>query len=159
VALMKQLADDVWQLSGFPPNAINVYVIGDVLIDASTRYASRRIMREIADHPIRAHAITHAHPDHQGASHSVCERLGIRFWVGERDADAAEDPALIAERQPDHPIARFFFAPAPAPGTRSTAASQRATRSAAFRSSTPPAIRPARLPSGASPTACSCSAT
>ena len=43
---MKQLADGVWQLSGFPPNAINVFVIEDVLIDASTRYATRRILRQ-----------------------------------------------------------------------------------------------------------------
>jgi hypothetical protein len=34
---MKQLADGVWQLSGFPPNGINVFVLEDVLIDASTR--------------------------------------------------------------------------------------------------------------------------
>lgn len=113
---MKQLADGVWQLSGFPPNAINVYVIGGVLIDASTRYATRRIMRQVADHGIRAHAITHAHPDHQGASHSVCDRFEIPFWVGARDADAAEDPALIRERQPDHPIARFFFRTCTGPG-------------------------------------------
>ena len=30
---MKQLADDLWMLSGFPPNGINVYIAGDVLID------------------------------------------------------------------------------------------------------------------------------
>ena len=106
---MRQLADGVWQLSGFPPNAINVYVIGDVLIDASTRYATRRILRQIAGHEINAHALTHAHPDHQGASHAVCERLAIPFWVGERDVDAAENPALIGERQPSHPLARFFY--------------------------------------------------
>ena len=73
---MKQLADGVWQLSGFPPNAINVFVIEDVLIDASTRYATRRILRQVKGHRISAHALTHAHPDHQGASHNVCERLG-----------------------------------------------------------------------------------
>ena len=89
---MKQLADGVWQLSGFPPNAINVFVIEDVLIDASTRYATRRILRQVDGHRIAAHALTHAHPDHQGASHNVCERLGIPFWVGEADADAAETP-------------------------------------------------------------------
>jgi hydroxyacylglutathione hydrolase len=105
---MKQLAPNVWQLSGFPPNAINVYVIGDVLIDAASRYATRRILRQVKDRPITAHALTHAHPDHQGASHNVCERLGIPFWVGERDAEAAENPKLIAERQPDHFMAQFF---------------------------------------------------
>ena len=105
---MKQLADGVWQVSGFPPNAINVFVIEDVLIDASTRYATRRILRQVQDHQISAHALTHAHPDHQGASHNVCERLQAPFWVGEADADAAERPELIGQRQPDHPIAQFF---------------------------------------------------
>ena len=113
---MRQLADGVWHLSGFPPNAINVYVIGDVLVDASTRYATRRIMRQIDGRQINAHALTHAHPDHQGASHEVCGRLGIPFWVGERDVAAAEDPVLIGEGQPSHLMARFFFRTCTGPG-------------------------------------------
>ncbi len=113
---MKQLADGVWQLSGFPPNSINVFVIEDVLIDASTRYATRRILRQVSDHKLSAHALTHAHPDHQGASHNVCERLGIPFWVGEGDADAAETPNLIGERQPDHFMAQLFFKTCTGPG-------------------------------------------
>ena len=113
---MRELADGVWQLSGFPPNAINVFVIGDVLIDASSRYATRRIMRQIDGMPITAHALTHAHPDHQGASHAVCERLGIPFWVGAADADAAEDPTLIGERQPNAFLAQFFYKTLTGPG-------------------------------------------
>ncbi len=105
---MKELAPDVWQLSGFPPNSINVFVLGDVLIDASTRYAGGRILRQIRDRPIKAHALTHAHPDHQGASHKVCTELGIPYWVGAGDADAAENPKLIGERQPNHPLAQIF---------------------------------------------------
>jgi hypothetical protein len=34
---MKQVADDVFLLPAFPPNAINVYVAGGFLIDAGTR--------------------------------------------------------------------------------------------------------------------------
>jgi glyoxylase-like metal-dependent hydrolase (beta-lactamase superfamily II) len=113
---MKQLADGVWQLSGFPPNGINVFVLEDVLVDASTRYATRRILRQVKDRKLAAHVLTHAHPDHQGASHNVCERLGIPFWVGEADADAAENPELIGERQPDHPIAQLFFKTCTGPG-------------------------------------------
>ena len=113
---MKQLTDGVWQLSGFPPNGINVFVIEDVLIDASTRYATRRILRQVKDRKLSAHALTHAHPDHQGASHNVCEQLGVPFWVGEADADAAETPDLIGERQPDHFIAQLFFKTCTGPG-------------------------------------------
>ena len=105
---MKRLADGVWQLRGFPPNAINVYVLEDVLLDAATRHEGRRILRQLAGHRIAAHALTHAHPDHQGASHEVCTQLGVPFWVPERDADAAEDPVLIGRRQPDNFLAQFF---------------------------------------------------
>jgi glyoxylase-like metal-dependent hydrolase (beta-lactamase superfamily II) len=115
---MKQLADGVWKLAGFPPNAINVYLLEDVLVDASTKYAERRIIRELKGHKLSAHALTHAHPDHQGASHAVCEHYGVPFWVGERDADAAENPELIGERQPDHFMAQFFARTMTGPGHR-----------------------------------------
>ena len=106
VAPVKQVADGLWQLRGFPPNAINVYLMGDVLVDAGSRYARRRILRQLKGRPVSAHALTHAHPDHQGASQAVCEELGIPFWAGAGDADAAEDPDLIRQRQPDHPTTR-----------------------------------------------------
>jgi hydroxyacylglutathione hydrolase len=115
---MRQLAEGVWQLAGFPPNAINVYLVDDVLIDAATRYGGRRIFRQLAGRQVRAHALTHAHPDHQGASREVCEKLGIPFWVGQRDADAAERPELIRERQPDNPVARFYWRTLHGPGHR-----------------------------------------
>ena len=115
---MKQVADGVWQLSGFPPHAINVYLVEDVLVDAGTRQAGRRILRQLKGVDVSAHAITHAHPDHQGSSKEVCETLGIPFWVGEHDVDAAERPELIAERQPDHPVAQFFARTLSGPGRR-----------------------------------------
>ena len=97
---VRRLADGDWQLSGFPPNGFNVYLLGDVLVDASTRHAGRRILRQLEGHTVTAHALTHAHRDHQGASREVCQALGIPFWVSELDADAAENPDLIPERQP-----------------------------------------------------------
>lgn len=106
---MKQLADDVWHLNTFLlPNSINAFLIGDVLVDAGTRRSAKGILRDLDGHTVSAHALTHAHPDHQGASHEVCEALEIPYWVGEHDADAAERPELIGERQPDHPLARLF---------------------------------------------------
>jgi glyoxylase-like metal-dependent hydrolase (beta-lactamase superfamily II) len=98
---MKELAPGLFQLRGFPPNGINVYLMGDVLVDAATRRAGRRILRQLRGRAVGAHALTHAHPDHQGASREVCTTLEIPFWVGERDAAAAEDPSLIEERQAD----------------------------------------------------------
>ena len=115
---MKQLAPDLWMLGGFPPNGINVYVMGDVLVDAATRHAGRRIFRQIDGMDIKLHVLTHAHPDHQGASKAVCERLGIELWCGERDADAMESGNLGQKdhwlnsvikavwQGPPHPVAR-----------------------------------------------------
>jgi glyoxylase-like metal-dependent hydrolase (beta-lactamase superfamily II) len=118
---MKQLAEGVHQLRGWPPDAINVYLVGDVLIDAATRQGERRIMREIASRRVTVHALTHAHPDHQGASHAICERLGIPLWCGQGDVPAMETPGGISNSQapgwlnwfqqrfwtgPPHPVSR-----------------------------------------------------
>jgi glyoxylase-like metal-dependent hydrolase (beta-lactamase superfamily II) len=39
---------------------------------------------------VRAHALTHAHPDHFGSSHAICEQLEIPLWCGKNDAEVAE---------------------------------------------------------------------
>jgi len=118
---VRELASDVYMLRGLPPNAINVYVAGDVLIDAATRQAERRIMRQISGRTINTHSLTHAHPDHQGSSHAICERLGIPLWCGQGDVPAMETPGGISNSQapgwlnrfqqrfwtgPPHPVAR-----------------------------------------------------
>ena len=99
---MKQLADDVFVLEGFPPYTINVYLLGEVLIDSSTRWAANRILRRLRGHNVTLHALTHAHPDHQGSSHAICERLGIPLWCGDADADAMEQRGEIIRRMPRH---------------------------------------------------------
>jgi glyoxylase-like metal-dependent hydrolase (beta-lactamase superfamily II) len=114
-AVVKELAPEVWLLGGFPPYAINVYLMGDVLVDAGTRHARRRILRQLAGRSVTAHALTHAHPDHQGASHSVCSALGIPLWCGELDADAAES-GRVMERQPRHPVNVVIGWAFPGPG-------------------------------------------
>ena len=130
---MKQHADGVWQLSGFPPNAINVFLLDDVLIDASARFATRSIIKQLKDRPLSAHALTHAHPDHQGASHAVCETYGVPFWVGEKDIPAAENPKLIGERQPDHFMAQLFAKTMTGPGHRVDRALKEGDEVASFR--------------------------
>ena len=81
---------------------MNVYLVEDVLIDAGTRHARRRILRQLAGRKVTAHALTHAHPDHQGSSHAVCEALGIPLWCGEADAHAMETApeGVAASQQP-----------------------------------------------------------
>ncbi len=87
---MRRLADDLYMLSGFPPAAINIYLMGDVLVDAGTRHSGRRILRQLKGRTVTTHALTHAHPDHQGASKEVCERLGIPLWCGRDDVPGME---------------------------------------------------------------------
>jgi glyoxylase-like metal-dependent hydrolase (beta-lactamase superfamily II) len=109
---VKQLADDLWQLSGFPADAVNVYVIGDVLVDAGTRIDRGRILKQLQGRKISAHTLTHAHPDHYGSSHEVCERLGLPMWCGADDAEAVEKGKTVFKGgrlipgPKAHPIAR-----------------------------------------------------
>ncbi len=99
---MKQLTDDLFVLEGFPPYAINAYIAGKVLIDAATRFDAWRIVRRARSRGVTAHALSHAHPDHQGSSHAVCEALGIPLWCGEADAYAMETRGEIMARMPKH---------------------------------------------------------
>lgn len=87
---MIAVADDVWLLAGLPGNVCNAYVIGDVLVDARTRHAARSILRQVRGLDLRAHALTHAHIDHMGASHRVCTELAVPLMCGEDDAALAE---------------------------------------------------------------------
>lgn len=109
---MQQLAPDVWHLSGFPPNSVNVYVLGDVLIDAGLGFDKRRILKQIEGRTISAHALTHAHLDHYGASHAICEQLGLPMWCGADDVEAVESGKMVGAggrmlpAAKAHPIAR-----------------------------------------------------
>lgn len=111
---MRELADGVFQ-HGWR-NLVNCYLAGDVLIDAQTRHDGSRLLKALRGREVRAHALTHAHPDHQGASHRVCTELSIPFWAPAGDADAAEDPRLIGERQPSNPVAQLFVKAMVGPG-------------------------------------------
>jgi glyoxylase-like metal-dependent hydrolase (beta-lactamase superfamily II) len=101
---MRELAPNIWQLGGFPPHLFNVYLIGDVLIDAATRWAGGRILRQLGDRKPSMLALTHVHPDHQGSVRMICERCGIPLACHADDV-----PTMQGERpmQPDNPFIRF----------------------------------------------------
>ncbi len=117
---MIELADGVYGLDGYPPHAINVFLLEGVLVDASSRSASRRILAQLDGHSINTHVLTHGHPDHQGSSHAICEALEIPLWCGAGDADAVQSgdlQSLLPENAdtrsfmrtmagPGHPVAR-----------------------------------------------------
>jgi len=110
---MRQLTDGVWQLSGRPANNVNIYLLGDVLIDAGMIFDKGRILAQVANHAVTAHALTHGHIDHYGASHAVCTELGIPLWCGAADREAVESGKMVTRYAPGklpaapaHPVAR-----------------------------------------------------
>ena len=104
---MIQIAPGVRLLGGgAAPYAINMYVIGDVLLDSGTRWSWRRLRRELAGVALAAHALTHGHPDHQGCSRRVCETYDVPLWCGAGDADAVESGDWLS-LLPDNPLTRY----------------------------------------------------
>ncbi|WP_344220655.1 MBL fold metallo-hydrolase [Kribbella sancticallisti] len=97
---------------------MNAYLVDDVLVDAGTPAAAGRILRQLRGRQVSAHVVTHAHPDHFGSSHAVCEALDLPLWAGVDDVEAIETatpvtaqgriPALMARMKmpPAHPVER-----------------------------------------------------
>lgn len=98
---MKQLAPDVWRIGEFPRPTINVYVAGDVLIDAGRRWDKRRIFGQTKDREISMVALTHAHPDHQGVAKVFCEERGVPLACHADDVDAMEGRRPVQEAAED----------------------------------------------------------
>ncbi len=110
---MRRLAEDAWQIALFRRSAVNAYLLGDVLVDAGTPGMGQRLPGLLAGHAVRAHAITHAHPDHVGGSRAVCEALGVPFWAPAGEAPAVEAGRAVPSRRwipparlPSVPVAR-----------------------------------------------------
>ena len=104
---MKELAPGLFQLKGFN-NAINVYLAEDVLIDAATKLARRRILRQIERRPVSLVALTHVHPDHQGAAKAVCDARAIPLACHEDDVDAMEGRRPVQEAGDGNPINKLI---------------------------------------------------
>jgi hydroxyacylglutathione hydrolase len=84
---MDRLADDVWHLPLAPRDAVNAYVIGDVLIDAGVKFMGGRVVAAARARGVKSHALTHAHLDHAGGSARVARELGLAgVAVGAGDA-------------------------------------------------------------------------
>jgi hydroxyacylglutathione hydrolase len=102
MVIMNELAPGLHHVPGFPPDAFNVHVAGATIVDAATRHAARRILRAVrgAGLAITAHAVTHGHCDHQGASAALVAALDVPFWApaGEADALASGDVGPLGPR-------------------------------------------------------------
>ncbi|WP_433814907.1 MBL fold metallo-hydrolase [Flavobacterium johnsoniae] len=105
---MKNIAKEVYQIPLFPRNAINCYIIEDVLIDAGIRTSANKIIKAIKGKNITKHALTHAHADHQGSSKIICETLNIPLLCSEPEKAFAENGNVITEYpNPNHFISKF----------------------------------------------------
>jgi glyoxylase-like metal-dependent hydrolase (beta-lactamase superfamily II) len=110
------IAPGVTQLALAPRQAINAYLIGSVLVDAGIRASAPGMLKALAGRPLSAHVLTHAHPDHQGASAAVCAARGVPLWCGAADREAAESGAVTrGYPNPSGPVAwlqqRFWAGP------------------------------------------------
>jgi hydroxyacylglutathione hydrolase len=92
---MHEIADGVWQLPLMPYNAINAYVIGDVLVDTGIKQSAGKIAGMVEGRSISAIALTHAHGDHAGAVKRLAAQLGVPVSCGAADREATETGRLV----------------------------------------------------------------
>lgn len=115
---MQKLVDGVWLLAGFPRNMFNVYMVEDVLVDTGTRWARRRILRQVEGRPPRLVVLTHCHPDHQGCAKTICEHFQVPLACHHADVLVMEGRAPM---QPNNRLLRLglgFWAGPPHPVAR-----------------------------------------
>ncbi|CAN5712294.1 hypothetical protein BH18ACT15_BH18ACT15_09580 [soil metagenome] len=104
---MHEVTRGLWQIPLAPRQAVNAYLLGDVLVDAGTPGMGKKLPARLSGHTVVAHAITHAHQDHAGGSKAVCEALGIELWAPAGDAaDAERGKQAIAESTWATPLLR-----------------------------------------------------
>jgi hydroxyacylglutathione hydrolase len=75
-------ADRPRRSTGGPGRTLNVYLLGDVVVDAGVRWSRRRLARQLAGRQLSAHVLSHAHFDHAGCSAWLCRTLGVPLWCG-----------------------------------------------------------------------------
>lgn len=105
---MKYLAPGVWRLKEVPAPTINCYLAEDVLIDAGRTWDRRRIFAELEGREISMVALTHVHPDHQGAAKAVCEARGVPLACHAEDVDAMEGRRPVQEASASNPVNRLI---------------------------------------------------
>ena len=119
---MREVAPDVFHVPVMPRDAVNTYIVGDVLVDTGYPISAGAIKKAVGNRTLTAIALTHAHPDHGGSARKLADELGLPVWIGSADREAAEtgrivtNPALrkpgvgvitaALARMPSVPIAR-----------------------------------------------------
>jgi hydroxyacylglutathione hydrolase len=101
MATLTTLADDVHSIQLTPRSGVNAYLLGDVLVDAGMRFHAGAVLKAVAGRTVTALTLTHAHVDHAGGADRVASALGVPYWAGARDAEAARTgEAVLADSVP-----------------------------------------------------------
>jgi glyoxylase-like metal-dependent hydrolase (beta-lactamase superfamily II) len=100
---MHEIAPDVFHLPVMPRNAVNTYLLGDVLVDTGMRTSAKKIQSALEGRDVKAIALTHAHGDHGGSARKLSAELGVPVWVGAADRGAAETGKVVAKPPYDKP--------------------------------------------------------
>jgi hydroxyacylglutathione hydrolase len=85
---MHELAPGLHLARGGPGRTLNVYLLGDVVVDSGVRWSRRRLGRQLAGRQLAAHVLSHAHFDHAGCSAWLCHTFTMPLWCGAGDAAA-----------------------------------------------------------------------
>ena len=91
---MHEVLTGLWRLSLLPFDALNVYQLGDVLVDSGVGFTKKKLLKALEGRIVAAVAATHAHFDHQSACRKVCENFDIPLWCGDGDRSAVESGDL-----------------------------------------------------------------
>ena len=85
-----RVGTDVLRMSLWPFDALNTYLLRDILVDSGGKFAKKRLLSALSRLTLRGHVVTHAHFDHQGSSHAVCEHFDIPLMCGQGDRVSLE---------------------------------------------------------------------
>jgi hydroxyacylglutathione hydrolase len=95
---MFEIADGVWQLPLTPRDAINAYLIDDILVDTGIKQSAAKITKMLEGRSLSAIALTHAHGDHTGSINRLAAQFGVPVWCGAADRDATESGHPVLPR-------------------------------------------------------------
>ena len=73
---IERVSTDLLRLSLGPLDAVNVYVLRDILVDSGVKFARRRLLSALAGMAIKGHVITHAH------THTSTIRAAVTLYAG-----------------------------------------------------------------------------
>jgi hydroxyacylglutathione hydrolase len=105
---IRRVAEDVFHIPLSPRDGVNAYLLGEVVVDAGTKGAAKRLIRALQGHVVGAHALTHGHPDHAGGSKRLADGFDVPVWVGERDrADVESGRPTAADTWARPAVARL----------------------------------------------------